>query len=156
VNQTVSHKAGAAELRQGMRRHQTTRGTYHMPRQTPDDGTLEWWLHTAPLAASTKPEPNRPDDTAGADLVKASRRLRDRNGRFLGRSRKADSHGASFEASLIEIDSALFLAEQHRRLEMARTLLDAFLFNGQADQLEDALVVKAGMLVRVVHQGSQP
>jgi hypothetical protein len=59
----------------------------------------------------------------------------------------------ALEHALIDVDADLFLAEQHRRLEMARTVLDAIRFGVEADRLETALAVKAGMLVRLGSDG---
>jgi hypothetical protein len=125
-----------------------------MAHHIPADESTEWFDALADDPDTTDrlptPTPRR------VDRLPAKRRLRDENGRFLGRSRKTQPNETSaqvaFERAMIDTDADLFLAEQHRKLEMTRTLLEAFVFNAQADQLEDALAVKAGMLVRFGHQ----
>ncbi len=104
---------------------------------------------------------------AGSDVTGAGR-PRDERGRFIGASRPlvprpgaggvelgAESLPVSvaLEHALIDADAALFLAEQHHRLRMARVLVGAIAFGVEADRAEIALAVKAGMLVRLGSDG---
>lgn len=55
----------------------------------------------------------------------------------------------ALEHALIDRDADLFLAAQHHRTRMACTVLDAIRFGVEADRLEDAMAMYAGMLVRL-------
>jgi hypothetical protein len=108
------------------------------------------------------------DPGAGSDAAGSGRplRARDGRGRFIGTSRprtlvpRPGQGGVEFatealpvsvalEHALIDADAATFLATQHAKLRMARVVLDAIRFGVEADRLETALAVKAGMLVRL-------
>lgn len=86
-----------------------------------------------------------------------------------GRSRKRDVVPASLDHTLIDLatvpvsipaehalidaDADLFLATQHRKLEMARTLLAAVAFEVEAERCETKAAEYAGMLVRLPNGG---
>ena len=109
-------------------------------------------------------EPSAPfgDPGAGSDTAGSGRppRARDEHGRFVGTSRPAAVAtlpvSVALEHALIDADAATYLATVHAKLRMARVVLAAIRFGVEADRLETALAVKAGMLVRLGHDGGQP
>jgi len=125
----------------------------------------------APTGAATKADPtpagipdgsqvpSEPSGDAGSDAAGSGRppRARDEHGRFIGTSRLTAAIAlpvsVALEHALIEYDADHFLEMQHYKLRMARVLLDAIRFGVEADRLETALAVKAGMLVRLGHDG---
>jgi hypothetical protein len=94
--------------------------------------------------------------TAGAGRPN---RARDEQGRFIGRSREKAPAPlptvVALEHALIDVDADLFLAGQHRKLEMGRTVLDAIAFGVEADRLETAMATYAGMLVQLPSGGER-
>jgi hypothetical protein len=109
-------------------------------------------------------EPSAPfgDPGAGSDTAGSGRppRARGPDGRFVGNSRPAVPVSlpvsVALEHALIDADAATYLATVHAKLRMARVVLDAIRFGVEADRLETALAVKAGMLVRLGSDGGQP
>jgi len=144
----------------------------------PDSGILVFFAAPAPTGAAPKvdptpagvpdpgegSEPSAPfgDPGAGSDTAGSGRppRARDEHGRFVGTSRPAAVAtlpvSVALEHALIDADAATYLATVHAKLRMARVVLAAIRFGVEADRLETALAVKAGMLVRLGHDGGQP
>jgi len=110
----------------------------------------------------TEPSAAFGDPGAGSDTAGSGRppRARDEHGRFIGSSRPAAVAtlpvSVALEHALIDADAATYLATVHAKLRMARVVLDAIRFGVEADRLETALAVKAGMLVRLGSDGGQP
>jgi hypothetical protein len=114
----------------------------------------------AARARPAGPQP-RADGSGGTAGAGRPNRARDEQGRFIGRSREKTPAPlptvVALEHALIDVDADLFLAGQHRKLEMGRTVLDAIRFGVEADRLETAMATYAGMLVRLGHDdGSRP
>jgi hypothetical protein len=99
----------------------------------------------------------RADGSGGTAGAGRPNRARDELGRFIGRSREKVPAPlptvVALEHALIDVDADLFLAGQHRKLEMGRTVLDAIAFGVEADRLETAMATYAGMLVRLGSDG---
>lgn len=83
-----------------------------------------------------------------------ARRSRDHDpvsGRFLPKS--GTSAEVAAEHALIDMDAGLYQDDVARRISGALTAVKAIAFNVEANRLEDALAVKAGMLVRLGSDG---
>ena len=121
----------------------------HSEAATPDDAVG--------TASETTAVPLGSASVGSGGTAGAGRPQRDELGRFIGRSRQTVPAqiptSVALEHALIDVDAALFLADQHRRLEMGRTVLDAIRFGVEADRLETAMATYAGMLVRLGHDG---
>jgi len=128
---------------------------------TPEEGDASVATGATPASADVGS-----GGTAGAGRPQPAR---DSKGRWIGRSRRRQIEPTSdhllallatestTEQALIDYDAAHFLEMQHYKLRMARTLLDAFVWNARADGLEALTAVEAGLVVRLGHDdGSQP